>query len=37
VSYGIILSAKGRPIAKTYNIVHSGDYPGEINEYFSVH
>ncbi len=37
VSYGFILSAKGRPIAKTYNSVHSGDYLGEIDEYFSLH
>ncbi|MDO6432634.1 hypothetical protein Q4E93_18660 [Flavitalea sp. BT771] len=35
VSYGFILSGKGRPIAKTYNSVHSGDYLGELNEYFS--
>ena len=37
VSYGFILSAKGRPIAKTYNSVHSGNYVGEIEEYFSLH
>jgi hypothetical protein len=37
VSYGFILSTKGRPIAKTYNSVHSGDYLGEIDEYFSLH
>ena len=37
VSYGFILSARGRPIAKTYNSVHSGDYLGEIDEYFSPH
>ena len=37
VSYGFILSASGRPIAKTYNSVHSGDYLGEIDEYFSSH
>ena len=36
VSYGFILSAKQRPIAKTYNSVHSGDYIGEIDEYFSL-
>jgi hypothetical protein len=36
VSYGFILSAKGRPIATTYNSVHSGDYLGELNEYFSL-
>jgi hypothetical protein len=36
VSYGYILSAKGRPIATTYNSVHSGDYLGELNEYFSL-
>jgi hypothetical protein len=36
VSYGFILSAKERPIAKTYNSVHSGDYLGEIDEYFSL-
>jgi hypothetical protein len=37
VSYGYILSAKGRPIAKTFNSVHSGDYLGEIDEYFFLH
>ena len=37
VSYGFILSAKGRPIAKTYNSVHSGDFLEEIDEYFSLH
>jgi|GEM_PF-2597046 len=37
VSYGFILSAKGRSIAKTYNSVHSGNYLGEIDEYFSQH
>jgi len=37
VSYGFILSAKGRPIATTYNEVHSGNYLGEIDEYFSLH
>jgi len=37
VSYGFILSAKGRPIAQTYNSVHSGNYVGEIEEYFFLH
>jgi len=37
VSYGFILSATGRPIAKTYNSVHSGDYLIELDEYFSSH
>jgi len=37
VSYGFILSAKGSPIAKTYNSVHSGNYLGEIDEYFFLH
>lgn len=37
VSYGYILSAPGKPIAKTYNSVHSGDYLGELNEYFFLH
>jgi hypothetical protein len=37
VSYGFILSAKGRPIAATYNAVHSGNYLGELDKYFSLH
>ncbi|HSZ32398.1 MAG TPA: hypothetical protein VK772_03760 [Puia sp.] len=37
VNYGYILSAPGRPIAKTYNSVHSGDYLGELEEYFFLH
>jgi hypothetical protein len=37
VSYGFILSAKGRPIANTFNSVHSGDYLREIGEYFFLH
>jgi hypothetical protein len=37
VSYGFILSARGKPIAQTYNSVHSGDYVGEIEEYFFLH
>jgi hypothetical protein len=37
VSYGFILSAKGRPIDKYYNSVHSGNYLGEIDEYFWLH
>jgi hypothetical protein len=36
VNYGIILSGKGRPVAKTYNSVHSGDYLGELDDYFSL-
>jgi len=36
VSYGFILSAKGRPVTKTYNSVHGGDYLGELDEYFSL-
>lgn len=36
VNYGYILSGKGRPIAKTYNSVHSGNYLEEIEEYFSL-
>ncbi len=36
VSYGYILSAKGKAISKTYNSVHSGNYVGEIEEYFSL-
>jgi hypothetical protein len=34
VDYGYILSGKGKKIATTYNSVHSGDYMGEINDYF---
>lgn len=37
VSYGYIISAKGRPTAKTYNEVRSGNYLGEIEEYFFSH
>ena len=37
VNYGFILSATGRPIAKTYNSVHSGDYLGELDDYFFSH
>ena len=37
VSYGFILSEKGKAISKTYNSVHSGNYIGEIEEYFSLH
>jgi hypothetical protein len=37
VSYGYILSAKGKAISKTYNSVHSGNYVGEIEDYFSLH
>jgi hypothetical protein len=36
VSYGFILSAKGKPIAVTYNSVHSGNYLGELDDYFSL-
>ena len=36
VSYGFIISSKGRPIAKTYNYVHSGNYLGELDDYFSL-
>jgi hypothetical protein len=36
VSFGFILSAKGRPIATTYDKVHSGNYLGELDDYFSL-
>ncbi|TDW99261.1 hypothetical protein [Dinghuibacter silviterrae] len=34
VSYGIILSAKGKSIYTSYNSVHSGDYLQDIDSYF---
>jgi hypothetical protein len=37
VSYGVILSAKGKEISTTYNSVHSGDYLGDVDTYFSLH
>ncbi|HZE85314.1 MAG TPA: hypothetical protein VE035_13460 [Puia sp.] len=37
VNYGTILSGKGKPISTTYNSVHSGNYLGEIDDYFSLH
>ncbi|MDP4149795.1 MAG: hypothetical protein Q8927_10805 [Bacteroidota bacterium] len=36
VSYGYILSGKGKKIATEYNSVHSGNYLGEIDEYFGL-
>jgi hypothetical protein len=36
VNCGYILSRQGHAIASSYNSVHSGDYLGELNEYFSM-
>jgi hypothetical protein len=36
VSYGYILSGKGKKIATEYNSVHSGNYLGEIDDYFGL-
>jgi hypothetical protein len=37
VNYGYILSGRGRAITTSYNSVHSGDYLGEIDDYFFGH
>jgi hypothetical protein len=37
ISYGTILSAKGRQIQTTWNSIHSGDYLDEIDQYFFPH
>ena len=37
VNYGYILSRQGHAIATAYNSVHSGDYLGEMDEYFFGH
>jgi hypothetical protein len=34
IDFGVILSTSGKPIAATYNSVHSGPYMGEIDDYF---
>jgi hypothetical protein len=37
INCGYILSQKGRAIATAYNSVHSGDYLGEMGDYFFRH
>lgn len=37
IDYGVILSGTGKSIKTDYNDVHSLDYLGEIDEYFSLH
>lgn len=34
VTYGYILSGPGKAVGSVYNSVHSGDYLGELDEYF---
>jgi len=36
IDYGVILSAKNKPVRTTYGQVHSGDYLQDVNEYFSI-